>query len=232
MRSATVLLAAGFLLLCIFPRTLPAQTTNTLDTGTATRVDEAVEKVIADTGIPSASIALVEHGQIVYLRAYGQARLEPPIRQSEIATTANLERVSGSSRANRDRKSSARETNTNTNPGNRASGRKEANSMGLYIGIGVSVVVLSLAGYFIFGGKPKIETAKEKAKSPVFVDNDKTPSYEYGRRADEYLKSKDSMNAVRYYRLAAERADKEGNSKKAVEYNMRLESAAKASTLH
>src|SRR5690242_12157473 len=79
MRSATVLLAAGFLLLCIFPRTLPAQTTNTLDTGTATRVDEAVEKVIADTGIPSASIALVEHGQIVYLRAYGQARLEPPM---------------------------------------------------------------------------------------------------------------------------------------------------------
>jgi CubicO group peptidase (beta-lactamase class C family) len=79
MRSATVLLAAGFLLLCIFPRTLPAQTRNTLDTGTATRVDEAVEKVIADTGIPSASIALVEHGQIVYLRAYGQARLEPPM---------------------------------------------------------------------------------------------------------------------------------------------------------
>ena len=79
MRSATVLLAAGFLLPFIVPPALPAQTTNTLDTVTATGVDEAVEKVIADTGIPSASIALVEHGQIVYLRAFGQARLEPPM---------------------------------------------------------------------------------------------------------------------------------------------------------
>jgi D-alanyl-D-alanine carboxypeptidase len=56
-----------------------AQTTNTLDAATATRVDQAVERVIADTGIPSASIALVQHGEITYLHAYGRARLEPPM---------------------------------------------------------------------------------------------------------------------------------------------------------
>jgi CubicO group peptidase (beta-lactamase class C family) len=79
-----VLLATGSMLSAAVPATLSAQTSNTLDINTATRVDKAVNRVIADTGIPSASIALVEHGQIVYLRAYGQARLEPPMP----ATTA------------------------------------------------------------------------------------------------------------------------------------------------
>jgi CubicO group peptidase (beta-lactamase class C family) len=74
-----VLLATGSLLLSmVFPR-LSAQTTNTLDAATAARVDEAVAKVIGDTGIPSASVALVQHGDIVYLHAYGKARLEPPM---------------------------------------------------------------------------------------------------------------------------------------------------------
>ena len=65
------------------PARLSAQTTNTLDAASAARVDEAVQQVIADTGIPSASVGLVEHGQIVYLNAYGKARLEPPM----VATT-------------------------------------------------------------------------------------------------------------------------------------------------
>jgi D-alanyl-D-alanine carboxypeptidase len=73
-----VLLATGSLLSATVPTTLSAQASNTLDTVTSTRVDHAVEQVIADTGIPSASIALVENGKIVYLRAYGKARLEPP----------------------------------------------------------------------------------------------------------------------------------------------------------
>ena len=62
-----------------FLQQLLAQPSNALDAATAARVDQAVEKVIADTGIPSASVALVQHGQIVYLQAYGKARLEPPM---------------------------------------------------------------------------------------------------------------------------------------------------------
>jgi CubicO group peptidase (beta-lactamase class C family) len=78
MRSAIlVLLATGSLLSGVVPATLSAQTKNALDAATATRVDQAVEKVIADTGIPSASVAVVQHGEITYLHAYGKARLEP-----------------------------------------------------------------------------------------------------------------------------------------------------------
>ena len=76
MRSAMLLLTAASLLL---PATLSAQTANTLDPADTARADQSVEKVIADTGIPSASIALVENGKIVYLHAYGKARLQPPM---------------------------------------------------------------------------------------------------------------------------------------------------------
>ena len=61
------------------PPAFAGEATNTLDPAAAARADQAVEKVIADTGIPSASIALVQNGQIVYLQAYGKARLEPPM---------------------------------------------------------------------------------------------------------------------------------------------------------
>ncbi len=77
MRAAMLLLLTGLLLIGTAPKVF-AQT-GILDAPTAARVDNAVEKVITDTGIPSASIALVEHGQITYLHAYGKARLEPPM---------------------------------------------------------------------------------------------------------------------------------------------------------
>ena len=77
MRVAILLLTSS--LLCgAVPAALLAQAPGPLDTATAARVDNAVEKVIANTGIPSASVAVVEHGEIVYLHAYGKARLEPP----------------------------------------------------------------------------------------------------------------------------------------------------------
>ncbi|MGN6312335.1 MAG: serine hydrolase domain-containing protein [Rhodanobacteraceae bacterium] len=39
------------------------------------RIDQAVNKVLATTGVPSASIALVKDGKIAYAQAYGKARL-------------------------------------------------------------------------------------------------------------------------------------------------------------
>jgi D-alanyl-D-alanine carboxypeptidase len=81
MRVAVALLT-GSLFFGVVPAAVLAQPSNALDAATAARVDQAVEKVIADTGIPSASVALVEHGQIVYLQAYGKARLEPPMAAS------------------------------------------------------------------------------------------------------------------------------------------------------
>ncbi len=56
-----------------------AQSASTLDPAAAARADQAVASVLATTGIPSASIGLVRNGQIVYLHAYGKARLEPTL---------------------------------------------------------------------------------------------------------------------------------------------------------
>lgn len=41
------------------------------------RIDSAAERVLAKTGVPSASVAIVEHGAIVYTAAYGKAKLDP-----------------------------------------------------------------------------------------------------------------------------------------------------------
>src|SRR5271165_3294589 len=40
-------------------------------------IDETVRKVLATTGVPGASLAVVKDGKIAYLQAYGDARLEP-----------------------------------------------------------------------------------------------------------------------------------------------------------
>ena len=45
---------------------------------TKNRIDDIATKALADTGAPSASIAIVKDGQIAAVRAYGQARLDPP----------------------------------------------------------------------------------------------------------------------------------------------------------
>jgi len=43
------------------------------------KVDRAAQQVLTETGVPSASIAIVMKGQIVYAHAYGNARLSPLI---------------------------------------------------------------------------------------------------------------------------------------------------------
>ncbi|MBV8113369.1 MAG: beta-lactamase family protein [Silvibacterium sp.] len=43
------------------------------------RIDAAAEQVLEQTGVPSASVAVVQHGRIVYTHAYGKAKLEPPV---------------------------------------------------------------------------------------------------------------------------------------------------------
>jgi D-alanyl-D-alanine carboxypeptidase len=41
------------------------------------KIDKVATDVLARTGVPSASVAIVKDGKLVYLRAYGDARLEP-----------------------------------------------------------------------------------------------------------------------------------------------------------
>ena len=56
-----------------------AQTVNTIDPALRQRVDRIAGQVLEQTGVPSASVAVVKGGKLVYAQAYGKARLEPPI---------------------------------------------------------------------------------------------------------------------------------------------------------
>lgn len=54
-----------------------AQTVDTISADLRGKIDTVANRVLADTGVPSASVAIVQKGQIVYTHAYGKARLEP-----------------------------------------------------------------------------------------------------------------------------------------------------------
>jgi D-alanyl-D-alanine carboxypeptidase len=46
---------------------------------TAAKVAAIANKVLADTGVPSASVGIVENGHVVYTHAFGLARVSPPL---------------------------------------------------------------------------------------------------------------------------------------------------------
>ncbi len=43
------------------------------------KIDDIARKVLADTGVPSASIVAIRNGQVAHAQAYGRARLDPPV---------------------------------------------------------------------------------------------------------------------------------------------------------
>jgi CubicO group peptidase (beta-lactamase class C family) len=57
-------------------------------------VDAIVTQALAETGVPSASIAIVKEGRIAFAKAYGQARLEP----SEPATASMRYKIASNSK--------------------------------------------------------------------------------------------------------------------------------------
>jgi CubicO group peptidase (beta-lactamase class C family) len=58
---------------------LTAQTVDTIDPALRARIDRVAGQVLELRGIPSASIAVVQGGKLVYTHAYGQAHLDPPL---------------------------------------------------------------------------------------------------------------------------------------------------------
>lgn len=46
------------------------------------RVAAIVDRVVTETGVPSASVGIVQNGKIVYTHAFGLARLQPPVLAS------------------------------------------------------------------------------------------------------------------------------------------------------
>ena len=67
------------LLFCVHAAVLAAQNQARLGREESAKVDEIARKVLAATGVPSASLAVVRDGAIVYVEAYGDARLDPKI---------------------------------------------------------------------------------------------------------------------------------------------------------
>ncbi len=53
----------------------PAQSVNALDPSMLARIDRIAAQVLEQTGVPSASVAVVQRGKLVYTQAYGSARL-------------------------------------------------------------------------------------------------------------------------------------------------------------
>ena len=64
-------------LLSVISTVVVAQNQGNWGPEAAAKVDEIAHKVLAATGVPSASLAIVKDGAIVYVQAYGDARLEP-----------------------------------------------------------------------------------------------------------------------------------------------------------
>ena len=56
-----------------------AQRVDTLDPALQGRIDRIAAQVLEQTGVPSASLAVVKGGKLVYTQAYGKARLDPPL---------------------------------------------------------------------------------------------------------------------------------------------------------
>jgi CubicO group peptidase (beta-lactamase class C family) len=54
-----------------------AQAVDSLDPATKNRIDRIASQVLEETGVPSASVAVVKGGKLAYAHAYGKARLEP-----------------------------------------------------------------------------------------------------------------------------------------------------------
>jgi D-alanyl-D-alanine carboxypeptidase len=58
---------------------LAAQTVDTIDPALRARIDRIAEGVLQQRGVPSASVAVVKGGKLVYTHAYGKAHLAPDV---------------------------------------------------------------------------------------------------------------------------------------------------------
>ena len=76
-RFLAALLAASLLSSAALAQA-PAATAPHLDEATRQDVDTAAKAAVASSGVPSASLAIVKNGALVYTQAYGDARLDPP----------------------------------------------------------------------------------------------------------------------------------------------------------
>lgn len=63
----------------VWAQSLATPASASLPAATTSQIDAAAASVLALTGVPSASIAIVANGKIACLKAYGKAHLDPPM---------------------------------------------------------------------------------------------------------------------------------------------------------
>ena len=61
----------------LIPLAVAAQTVDTIDPALRERIDRIASGVMEQRGVPSASVAVVQGGKLVYTHAYGKAHLDP-----------------------------------------------------------------------------------------------------------------------------------------------------------
>src|SRR5277367_2498561 len=62
-------------LLAALPLAVAAQTVDTVSPDLRAKIDRIAYQVLQQTGVPSASVAVVQHGKLVYTHAYGSAHV-------------------------------------------------------------------------------------------------------------------------------------------------------------
>jgi D-alanyl-D-alanine carboxypeptidase len=88
MHRLHLLLVFAFSLVLLAPQAAWPQDVDTISHDLQTRINEIAAQVLAQTGVPSASIAVVQHGKLVYTQAYGDARIAANSVPAEPATPA------------------------------------------------------------------------------------------------------------------------------------------------
>ena len=77
---------SALFLLCLATAPAIAQSIASLDPALQSRIDRIAQQVLDQTGVPSASVAIVKGGKLVYTHAYGSARLATPTSPAVPAT--------------------------------------------------------------------------------------------------------------------------------------------------
>ncbi len=71
-----IVLACVILMLAFSPA-VHSQNSSTLSPELRSSIDQIAQQVLKSTGVPSASVAVVQDGKIAYVQAYGAAKLDP-----------------------------------------------------------------------------------------------------------------------------------------------------------
>jgi D-alanyl-D-alanine carboxypeptidase len=74
-RPLRATLPLALAVVCTLP--LTAQTVDTIDPALKIKIDRIAAGVMEQRGVPSASIAVIQHGKLAYTHAYGRAHIDP-----------------------------------------------------------------------------------------------------------------------------------------------------------